>query len=283
MIDQLAARGFRVRIVGFSRTKLREQEAADTPAPVRSSRRRQIRAQYIDPDEQPDVAALYGYQPGYDGSFVLTLLGEDGTPRPRSAIQADGQLGTAYFTLFLGGANERDITTGLKTVASAGAFKVYFTTGHGERDLALADDNGISRLFVSLDGQGIAVEPLPLAEVDEVPADASAVLIVGAWDDFTAQEVERLAATWNTVGGWASCRTAVDRSGHQQRARQHLSDADSPLNAYLWDEFGVRAGCAGHQDQAGAGQRRVAAILNTIAPHTIMSDVRGGHLHARRP
>lgn len=286
VIDQLAARGFRVRIVGFfSRARLRQQEAADILLrQYEAAGGDAIQVQYIDPDEQPGVAALYGYQPGYDGTFMLTLLGEDGTPRPRSTIQADGQVGTAYFTLYLGGANERDITTGLKTVASAGAFKVYFTSGHGERDLALAADTGISRLFVSLDGQGIAVASLPLAEVDEVPADASAVLIVGAWDDFSAQEVERLAAYLERGGrlGIFADPPLIEAAISGAPGNTFLN-ADSPLNAYLWDEFGVRALDAlviETMPELVNGSEWLP-ILNTIAPHTIMSDVRDEPIHTR--
>jgi hypothetical protein len=286
VIEQLQTRGFRVRIVGFfSRSRLREQEAADILLrQYEAAGSGTIQVQYVDPDEQPDVAARYSYQAGFDGKFVLTLLGEDGNPRPRSAIQADGQVGTAYFTLLLGTANERDITTGLKTVASAGAFKVYFTTGHGERDLSLADDNGISRLFVSLDGQGIAVEPLPLAEVESVPADANAVLIIGPWDDFSADEVDRLAAYMARGGrlGIFADPPVIEAAISGAPANTFL-DANSPLNAYLWSEFGLRALDAFviETEPELINGSEWLPILNTIAPHTIMSDVRDEPIYTR--
>ncbi len=286
VIEQLQARGFRVRIVGFfSRAKLREQEAADILLrQYEAAGGDTIQVQYVDPDEQPDLAVQYGYQAGFDGQFVLTLLGADGNPRPRSAMQTDGQVSTAYFTLLLGVANERDITTGLKTVASAGAFKVYFTTGHGERDLSLADDNGISRLFVSLDGQGIAVESLPLAEVEAVPTDASAVLIIGAWDDFSEAEVARLAAYMERGGrlGIFADPPVIEAAINSAPGNTFL-DANSPLNAYLWSEFGLRALDAFviETEPELVNGSEWLPILNTIAPHAIMSDVRDEPIYTR--
>jgi len=87
-IEQLRERDFRVRIVGFfTRNKLREQESADLlMRQYEAESGGMIDIQYIDPDEQPDLAAQYNYQPGLDGQFVLTILGPDGTPRLRDAV-----------------------------------------------------------------------------------------------------------------------------------------------------------------------------------------------------
>ncbi|GAB4413179.1 MAG: Gldg family protein [Anaerolineae bacterium] len=277
-IEQLKERGFRVRIVGFfSRNKLREEETADLLLrQYVAAGDGTIEVQYIDPDERPDLAERYGYQTDFDGRFLLTLLDENGEPRLRDTV-SEGAVQARYFTLYLGSASERDITTGLKTIVSAGAFKVYFTVGHAERDLTQADDNGISRLFVSLDGQGIAVAPLALADVEEVPDDADAVLIVGPWQDFTQPEVDRLAAYLQRGGrvGIFADPPLVEAAISGAPGNDFLS-ADGPLATYLWEEFGVRALDAlviETKPELINGSEWMP-ILNSIAPHTIMNDVR---------
>ena len=286
VLDQLRERGFRVRLVGFfSRNKLREQESADLLLrQYEAESHGVVEVMYIDPDERPDTAALYNYRPGLDGQFVLTILGPDGTPRQREAISSEGEVSLQYFTLFLGKANERDITTGLKTVASAGTFKIYFTTGHGERSLSLADDNGISRLFVSLDGQGIAVEELDLKTIDRIPEDASAVLIVGALDDFDESEVRVLDAYIQRGGriGIFADPPLVESAVLGAEGNDFLAE-DGPLNRYLWDEFGVRVRATlviETKPELVNGSEWVP-IIATIAPHTIMSDVRDEPIYAR--
>jgi ABC-type uncharacterized transport system involved in gliding motility auxiliary subunit len=284
-IEQLKERGFRVRIVGFfSRNKLREEETADLLLrQYVAAGDGAIEVQYIDPDERPDLAGRYGYQADLDGRFLLTLLDENGEPRLRDTVSED-EVQARYFTLYLGSANERDITTGLKTIVSAGAFKVYFTVGHAERDLTQADDNGISRLFVSLDGQGIAVAPLALADVEEIPDDADAVLIVGPWQDFTQPEVDRLAAYLQRGGrvGIFADPPLVEAAISGAPGNDFLR-SDGPLATYLWEEFGVRALDAlviETRPELINGSEWVP-ILNSIAPHTIMNDVRDEPIYSR--
>jgi len=285
-IKQLRERDFRVRIVGFfTRNKLREQESADLlMRQYEAESGGMIDIQYIDPDEQPDLAAQYNYQPGLDGQFVLTILGPDGTPRLRDAVSDSGNVERKYFTLFLGRANERDITTGLKTVASAGTFKIYFTIGHGERVLSLADDNGISRLFVSLDGQGIAVEELDLQAIEAIPHDASAVLIVGALDDFSQAEVDRLDDYIQRGGriGIFADPPLVESAVVGATGNTFLSEG-GPLSQYLWNTFGVRVRDAlaiETKPELVNGSEWIP-IINTVAPHTIMRDVRDEPIYAR--
>ncbi len=285
-IDQLRARGYRVRIIGFfSSTKLREQESADLllrqyDAEGGST----VEIMYIDPDERPDLAAHYNYQPGLDGRLVLAVLGTDGTPRQREIVQDDGTVALQVVTLLLGEANERDITTGLKTVASAGEFTIYFTTGHGERDLSQIDDTGISRLFVSLDGEGIAAYPLTLADVPAVPDDANAVLIVGAWDSFTEDEVQKLAAYMERGGrlGIFADPPLVEAAIIGREGNTFLQEGD-PLSQYIWNEFGIRARDAlviETNAELVNGSQWIP-IINSIAPHTIMQDVRDRPIYMR--
>lgn len=285
-IEQLRARGYRVRIVAFySSSKLREQEAADLLLrQYEAEGGDTIDVMYVDPDERPDTAADYNYQPGLDGSLMLAILGPDGEPRQREIVQDDGTVVLQYVTLPLGGANERDITTGLKTVASAGEFTIYFTTGHGERSLSQVDDTGISRLFVSLEGEGIAALPLVLADESAVPADADAVLIVGAWDSFTEGDVQKLAAYIDGGGrvGIFADPPLIEAAIIGQGGNTFLQDGD-PLSRYLWDEFGVNvldALVIETKPELINGSEWIP-IINSIAPHTIMQGVRDEPVYMR--
>ena len=278
-IAQLRDRGYRVRIVGFfSHNKLREQEAADILMRQYEAKGQGIiEVTYIDPNEQPDLASKYGYQPGFDGQFILTVLNPEGQPRQSDVVTDSGQVVSRYVTILLGGASERDITTGLKTVASAGAFKIYFTVGHGERDLTQVDDTGISRLFVSLEGQGIAAEPLQLSDIASIPDDASAVLIVGAWQDFTEAEVKLLDEYIQRGGrlGIFADPPLVEAASVGQTGNTFLQEG-GPLNTYLWNEFGVRVRDSlviETKSELIDGSEWIP-IINTIAPHTIMSGAR---------
>lgn len=55
---------------------------------------------------------------------------------------------------------------------------LYVTVGGGEGDLERSDDLGFSGLRAALESEGFEPRPLPLAIVDEIPDDASAVLII---------------------------------------------------------------------------------------------------------
>ncbi len=275
-ITQLHERDFHVRLVGFfSRNKLREQESADLiTRQYEADGQDVIEVLYIDPDEEPELADQYNYQPGFDGTFALAVLDEHGQPYVRET-QEDGQL--RYMTLYLGAPTERNITTGLKTVASAGAFKVYFTVGHGERSLTQVDDNGISRLRASLEGQGIAAEELRLAEVTRIPDDADMVLIVGAWQPLSEAEVHLLDEYLQQGGrlGIFADPPILEAAIVGEAANRFLAE-DTPFSAYLWDEFGVRlrdAFVIETQPDLVNGSEWMP-IIHTIAPHTIMSDVR---------
>ena len=55
---------------------------------------------------------------------------------------------------------------------------LYVTVGGGEGDFERSDDLGYSGLRAALESEGFEPRPLPLAIVDEIPADASAVISI---------------------------------------------------------------------------------------------------------
>ncbi len=268
-IDQLQDRGFRVRIVGFfSRNALREQESADLLLrQYEAEGDGTVEVAYVDPDERPDLAQQYGYQPGYDGDLFLSVLGADGNPDPRTP------------PLYLGGVDERAITTGLKTVASAGQFKVYFTTGHGELDLDRVDKIGISRLRVSLEGAGIAVESLRLMDAlnTGIPDDANALIIAGARTPFVEAEV-RLIDDFLQRGGRLAIFTDPPLVDIGTSLTNTFLEEGSVFSEYLWDEFGIRVRDSVVIETRLAIGNEFTLLVDQIAPHQMLADVRDAQI-----
>jgi ABC-2 type transport system permease protein len=71
---------------------------------------------------------------------------------------------------------------------------VYFTTGHGERDLTDGGNAGFSVLKTWLERDGFQVKTLLLAVTNTVPSDAGVVVIGGPHTPFQPAEVDTLRA-----------------------------------------------------------------------------------------
>ncbi|HML21210.1 MAG TPA: Gldg family protein [Aggregatilinea sp.] len=263
-IDRLAAQSYHVRIVGFfSNETLREQEAADILLrQYVAEGNGAIQVRYVDPNEEPDIARRFGYQSSYDGDLFLEIL------------DASVQSNPDALPLYLGEADERNITTGLLTVASAGTFKVYFTTGHAELDLSRTDETGISRLRISLTDQGIIVEPLSLMEVADtgVPADATALLIVGARTGFNETEVQ-LIADYIDRGGRVAIFTDPPIIDTVSTPTNTFLEEGSPLADYLLSEFGIAVKDEVVIETKSTLGSEYAPIVDQVGSHEILSGV----------
>ena len=261
-IEQVAARGFRVRLVGFfSGRALRERESADLLLRQYDAHGGDtIEVEYIDPDEQPERARSYGYQPGQDGSIFLVLLGADGQPLENAAPR------------LIGPASERDITTALRSIISAGQFTLYFTTGHGELDIRRTDDANISRLAVSLVDAGIAARQISLLDVlhTGIPDDASAVMIVGARTRFTEQEIAVLD-DYMQRGGRLAIFTDPPQVDEGTALTNTFLEEGSPFSDYLWAEFGVRPLDALLIQSAPYYTNEFTPVIDATLPHSLLS------------
>jgi ABC-type uncharacterized transport system involved in gliding motility auxiliary subunit len=126
----------------------------------------------IDPQAQPTLARQYGIT--QDGSLVLKVGDK---------------------TVTVNSPTESDITSALIKATRSTRPVVYFTTGHGERDLEDGGDAGFAVAKSGLDRDGFDIKPLMLATTSTVPADASLVIIAGgigrrALDLFAEQGIE---------------------------------------------------------------------------------------------
>ena len=127
---------------------------------------KQVTVEYIDAVKSPSRANQYQVQ--QLGTVVFEYDGR--TER----VTSDG---------------EQELTNGLIKVVQGRQHKIYFVQGHGEKDSAGSDRDGYSQIAQSLTSENYAVDKLVLAQVKEVPADASLLIVAGPSTDFFPPEM----------------------------------------------------------------------------------------------
>ena len=148
-----------------------------------------IRVQYVDPNERPtfldgydlDVSRLYANSVlvecaqrtrlvGYDEIFVTSYGMDYATYSYTSSTSFDG---------------ENALTNAIHYVSSADLPKVYALSGHGEKELG----DSVSAL---MQRDNLQTDTLSLLSLDEVPQDASAVVINAPTGDLSLDEADML-------------------------------------------------------------------------------------------
>ena len=97
--------------------------------------------------------------------------------------------------------SEQDITTGIIKVVQGQTRKVYFTQGHGERDIASQDPNGYGAIAAALARENYTVDKVVLAQSGSVPDDAAVVIVAGPKTDFFPPEIDALKKYLNDKAG----------------------------------------------------------------------------------
>jgi ABC-type uncharacterized transport system involved in gliding motility auxiliary subunit len=155
-----------------------------------------ISFEFIDPDKQPQVAQQY--QVTAYGDFQNPLNGES----------------FRYGTLILdmGGKTQRiekqseplreeDITNALMKIVKGQTKTIYFTEGHGEKEIANAEKIGYQNANKELEKLNYVVKTLNLVREPKVPDDASVVVMAGPKTEPFPNEVEALDAYLKAGGG----------------------------------------------------------------------------------
>lgn len=98
-------------------------------------------------------------------------------------------------------ATEEDLTNALVRVAEKAPSRVYWLSGHGEGSLEDGEaDSGFKIAAQALIDEGYEVEALSLVNRENVPKDATTVIVAGAKKPLFANEVQALLA-WLRRGG----------------------------------------------------------------------------------
>ncbi len=95
---------------------------------------------------------------------------------------------------------ENQITGAILKSTRRSEKKVYFLSGHGERDLQSENPDGLKSFKEALEGQAFKVETLNLLEKNEIPKDADFIAIVGPKTAFLEHELTHLK-TYAAAGG----------------------------------------------------------------------------------
>jgi ABC-type uncharacterized transport system involved in gliding motility auxiliary subunit len=130
---------------------------------------KRINAEYVDPDKKPTIAKANQVQ--QYGTIVFNYKGRS------ERVTSD---------------SEQDITNAIIKVVTGQQKKVYFTTGHGEKDTTSSDRDGYADIAAALGHENYTVDKVVLAQTGSVPDDASVVVVAGPRTDFFPAEIDAL-------------------------------------------------------------------------------------------
>jgi ABC-type uncharacterized transport system involved in gliding motility auxiliary subunit len=130
------------------------------------------------------------------GKFDYAFVNPDRDPQ---AAKAAGITGEGKILLQMGDhkeivafASETEILKGLLKLLNPGSNVVYFLTGHGERDIETGSDGAMTRAKAALESKNYTVKTLNLLVENQIPKDASVIVIAGPVKPVSADEVKLL-------------------------------------------------------------------------------------------
>ncbi len=181
-----------------------------------------LQVEYIDPDKQPALAQQWEVQ--QYGTVAIEHAGRI------ERITTD---------------SEQDITNAIVRAVEGGEKVVYFVQGHGERDTTSADERtGYNAMAAALARDNFRVAPLVLAQQEQVPDDASVLVIAGPTADYLEPE---LAMLRRYLDGGGKLLMLIDPPGNANA---------EPLTGLiaLAREWGIEVGNNVVVDVSGVGQ-----------------------------
>jgi ABC-type uncharacterized transport system involved in gliding motility auxiliary subunit len=196
----------------------------------------QVSVDYIDPDTRPVVAREFDIQ-AY-GTVVIDYMGK------RERVTSD---------------SEQDLTNGLIKAMSTMARKVYYLQGHGEKEPNRTERDGFSAVSGSLRRDNYEVERLVLAQMKEVPDDATVVLIAGPTSDILETEDQALRRYLARAG---KLMVMLDPPVGPQAAPLTRLEA-------ILKEYGITPGTNVVVDLSGATNDPSIAVAATYPMHAI--------------
>lgn len=137
-----------------------------------------VEVEYIDADRRPVQTKEYEIQ--QYGTVVVEYMGR------RERVTSD---------------QEQDLTNALIKVLNPVMHKVYFLAGHGEKDPEDTERDGYSAIADALRRDNYQFEKLVLAQTNEIPADATMIVIAGPQTDLLEQEVPLIGNYLNMRAG----------------------------------------------------------------------------------
>ena len=164
--------------------------------------------QFIDPDRDPQAARNAGITG--DGKILLQM--------------GDSKEIVAF-------ASETEILKGMLRLLNPGSDVVYFLTGHGERDIEQAGEASMTRAKTTLESKNYTVKTLNLLAENQIPEDASLIVIAGPLQPVSEEEVNLLK---DYLANGGSLIVMEDPT-----ALTEFGDASDPLADMLAQDWGI--------------------------------------------
>jgi ABC-type uncharacterized transport system involved in gliding motility auxiliary subunit len=96
---------------------------------------------------------------------------------------------------------EEMLTNALIKVTQTGKKTLYFTNGHGEKELQGQQPDQLTYASEQLKKQAYEVKPFDLSKSEKIPENCDALVIVGPKSDFLQPEIERIKKYVDNGGG----------------------------------------------------------------------------------
>jgi len=131
-----------------------------------------------------------------EGKFDYNFVNPDRDPQAalNAGITGDGkillQMGDRKEIVAF--ASETEILKGVLRLLNPGNNVVYFLTGHGERDIEQAGEAALTRAKATLESKNYTVNTLNLPAENQIPEDASVIIIAGPLQPISEDEVKLL-------------------------------------------------------------------------------------------
>jgi len=196
--------------------------------------------EFIDPDEKPELAKQYNVT-----AYNTTVL-VSGDKQERISAQ-----------------EEQDLTNALVKVTREGTKVIYFSEGHGEKNIDSNEREGFSAVADLIREENYEVKKIFLAREENFPTDCSVLVIPGPKNELFPNELQMVDDFINTGG-----------------AVLFMLDPDpSPgMNEYF-DKWGITVGNNIVVDFSGVGRLFGAGpampLVNTFSSHAIVEDFEG--------
>jgi ABC-type uncharacterized transport system involved in gliding motility auxiliary subunit len=170
-----------------------------------------------------------------NGKFDYTFVNPDRDPQAAlsAGITGDGkiQLKMGERSEIVAFVSETEILKGILRLLNPGNNVIYFLTGHGERDIENPGDAAMTRAKATLESKNYIVKPLNLIAENQIPEDATAIVIAGPLQPVTADEVSLMNDYLDNGGSLIVMEDPTSLT--------EFGDAKDPLADMLNENWGI--------------------------------------------
>jgi ABC-type uncharacterized transport system involved in gliding motility auxiliary subunit len=159
--------------------------------------------------------------------------------------------------------SEQELTAAMIRLMNPKSHVVYFLTGHGEYPIEGSGDQSFSQLKTALEAKNYTVSNLNLLTTQEIPPDASVIVITGPVKPLAETEVDLLDTFLKNGGSMVIME--------EPPIVTQIGESNDPLVNYLEQSYGITLGNDMVVDLQAAQslQQPFIAIANQYGQHAI--------------